>query len=500
MGRPTPSFPGAGTATAVETHISVVTFVGDRVYKLKKPVDLGFLDFSTRDAREAACHREVELNRRLAPDVYLGVADVSVDGEVCDHLVVMRRMPDDRRLSTLVAAGDPSAADVMEDLAGLLVEFHRTAERSAEIARAARTPMVRTNWEESFHQLEPFVAEVLDEPTCRRVQTLVRRYLDGRDPLFDGRADAGRSCDGHGDLQAADIFCLDDGPRVLDCIEFADHYRHGDVIADVAFLVMDLERLGSRALAATFLDRYRQLAREECPESLVHHYIAYRAHVRAKVSCLRSAQMAGDDPDRLRVIAEATQLVDLALHHLEQADVRLVLVGGLPGTGKSTLARHLGERFGWTVIRSDEVRKELAGLALDVDATSAYEEGLYAPEMTERVYGEMFARARTALENGESIVLDASWVDAGSRQLARRLARDAVTEVVELQCQAPESITDARLVRRRRKGLDPSDATPGTARRMADIVGAWPEASVIDTTGSAEASLAQAMETMQPPG
>src|SRR5207248_5092618 len=160
--------------------------------------------------------------------------------------------------------------------------------------------------------------------------------------------------DGHGDLQAEDIFCLDDGPRILDCIEFDDRLRHVDVLADVAFLAMDLERLGAPEAAATFLARYREFARESYPPSLAHHYIAARAHVRCKVACLRHRQ--GDDGG-----ADAARgLLDLTARHLEAARVRLVLVGGLPGTGKSTVAAALADATGWVVLRSDEVRKDVA--------------------------------------------------------------------------------------------------------------------------------------------
>ncbi len=348
--------PPAGVA---ETHSAVVVFVGDRAYKVKKPVDLGFLDFRDLAARAAACRREVELNRRLAPDVYLGVADVvGPDGEVCDHLVVMRRMPADRRLSTLVTVG-ADVDDGLWHLAHLVAAFHETAERSEATARAASRDALATRWADNTAGLLEHGPGVVGLDEVLEVDALAARYLAGRGPLFERRIAAGRAVDGHGDLLADDIFLLEDGPRVLDCIEFDDHLRFGDALADVAFLAMDLERLGRPDLADRFLRAYGEHAGDAWPATLAHHHIAYRAQVRAKVAAIRAVQGKRD------AVTEARSLLRLARRHLAAGASRLVLVGGLPGAGKSTLATGLADALGAAVVRSDELRKELAGLAPD---------------------------------------------------------------------------------------------------------------------------------------
>ncbi|MDZ7732640.1 MAG: AAA family ATPase [Acidimicrobiia bacterium] len=469
--------------------------MGDRVYKLKKPVDLGFLDFTTREARERICHREVELNRRLAPDVYLGVLDVVSDGEPCDHLVVMRRMPADRRLSTLVVDGDPRGAEWIHGLARLLADFHARAERSPVIDRSASADAVRRNWDDNLAAMVPFEGAGLDEDLSRRVATLVHRYLDGRGPLFEQRIATGQVCDGHGDLQAADIFCLEDGPRVLDCIEFSDELRHGDVMADLGFLAMDLERLGAPELADQLVEEYDEFAAEVCPSSLLHHYVAYRAHVRCKVNCLRSSQMESTARDE--VLRAASDLLELAAAHLERARVRLVLVGGLPGTGKTTVAEGLAERSGWTVLRSDVIRKELAGLPPDAPADAAYGEGIYGPETTDRVYQELRDRARVALGLGESVILDASWSNEGERVRARELAEACVADVAELVCRVPAETAAARIRERRARGRDASDATTEVAERMAATADDWPEAAVVDTGATPDEAVDAAWEELR---
>jgi hypothetical protein len=473
-------------AAIAETHISVLVSVGDRVYKLKKPVSLGFLDFSTREARERACHREVELNRRLAPDVYLGVADVlGPDGAPCDHLVVMRRMPAERRLAALVRAGEP-VEDVLTAIARRVAVFHAGEATSAEIASAGQREAVEANWNANFAQLAPFAGPVLDPETCARVETLVAQYLAGRGRLFERRIALGAVRDGHGDLQAEDIFCLDDGPRILDCIEFDDRLRHGDVLADVAFLAMDLERLGAPAAAGWFLARYREFAGETYPDSLAHHYIAYRAHVRAKVACLRHGQ--GD----LDAAVAARSLLDLTVRHLTDGRVRLVIVGGLPGTGKSTLAARLADATGWSVLRSDEVRKDIARLGHTTPAPAAPGEGLYRPELTDAAYTALLERARTALELGECVILDASWSDRRHRDAAAEIARATASDFTALECRAPTHVAEERIRRRLARGHDASDATPEVAAAMAARFDPWPEAKAVDTAAPVDSAVSQA--------
>jgi len=480
----------APPAALAETHISVLVSIGDRVFKLKKPVTMGFLDFSTLEARRAACNREVELNRRFAPDVYLGVADVmGPDGRVCDHLVVMRRMPAERRLATLVTEGR-FIDDHLRHIAHVVATFHASAPTSVAIAEAASPDVVRGNWDASFEQLRRFVGPVLDGTSCARVEQLVHRYLDGRQPLFRRRMAERRVRDGHGDLQAEDIFCLDDGPRILDCIEFDDRLRHCDVLADVAFLAMDLERLGSPEGARRFLDLYRELSAETYPQTLAHHYVAYRAHVRAKVACLRHGQGDAD------AAAAAISLLELALRHLERGRVVIVLVGGLPGTGKSTLAAGIADAKGWSVLRSDEVRKDVAGLGHAERVESAFGEGIYRPELTEATYRTLLERARRAVSLGEPVVLDASWTDARWREAAADLARETTCDFVELRCVAPAALAATRMARRARVGEDASDATPAVAATMASITDPSPSAVGIDTTGSSQRSLEQALAVL----
>lgn len=372
----------------IESHISWLLFTQDRVLKVKKPVTFGFLDLSTVEARFEACRREVELNRRLAPDVYEGVGTFTYPDGRQEPVVVMRRLPSDRRLSALIQSDDPGVGAHLERIARRLAAFHAGAARNRAIDAACTVGAVTRLWTNNMAELRTVAASVLEPDDLDRIDHLAQRYLSGRSELFGNRIRSGHAVDGHGDLLADDIFCLEDGPRLLDCLEFDASLRYLDTLSDAASLAMDLERLGRPDLSAAFLDWYRQASVDAWPASLAHFYIAYRAMVRAKVACLRATTGDHDAP------YEARRLTALAFAHVSAATIRLVLVGGLPGTGKSTLAGGLSATTGWPLLRSDVLRKELAGLSPSESATAAFQAGMYGAEATASVYAELLSRPR----------------------------------------------------------------------------------------------------------
>jgi aminoglycoside phosphotransferase family enzyme/predicted kinase len=459
-------------AEIVETHVSTIVVDGELVHKRKKPVHFAFVDLSTPERREQMCHREVELNRRFCSDVYLGVEDVVDDaGRVVDHAVLMRRMPADRRLATLVVE-DPDVSTCVRAVAHSVAACHAGAATNEQISAVATPSALHELWQGNLDEIAPFVPDPLDPSLVAEVGRLAHRYLDGRTALLSDRIATGRIVDGHGDLLADDIYCLPDGPRILDGLEFDDRLRWGDVLYDVGFLAMDLERLGRPDLAAAFLRWYREFSAETHPPSLEHHYVAYRALVRAKISCLKGRP---DDAD------EARRYLAQCVRHLGTARIQLVVVGGLPGTGKTTVAAGLGERLGWPVLRSDEIRKQLAGLDPLSRAAAAYGEGLYAPAVSEATYTALFAQARTLLARGESVVVDASFSRAGWREATAALAAECRADLTELCCVLPPEEATARVRRRAASGRDASDATPSVATAMATAFEPWPGALTVST-------------------
>lgn len=484
---------GGPWADLHETHSGVVLLMGQRALKFKKPVDLGFLDFTTVGRRREACQREVDLNRRLSPDVYLGVGDLVGPDGVLDHVVLMRRMPDQRRLSTLLRSGvnvDMELREVARELAA----FHSRADRSDAISRDVTAESLAALWQTSFAQMASYAADVVPASVEADVECLVHRYLAGRRELFDHRS-VTSVLDGHGDLLAEDIFCLQDGPRILDCLEFDDRLRHVDQVDDAAFLAMDLEHLGAPALAGRFLDWYAEFSGDNAPTSLVEHYLAYRAFVRAKVACVRHEQGVS------AAASEARRFATTALAHLQRGAVKLVVIGGAPGTGKSTVAAGVADRLGMTLLSSDRVRKELAHGAPTESAVVDLGQGIYTLEWTRQVYAELMRRASMLLRLGESVVVDATWASDERRELAREVADSCTADLVQLRCDVAAEIADSRLGARPAMSAAGtiSNATPAVAAGIRGAFEPWEAARVVDTSGDLAQCLDQAVDLVRPP-
>ncbi|EFV92986.1 gluconate kinase [Dietzia cinnamea P4] len=477
--------PPPGPPVVVETHSALIFLWGDEAHKVRKPVDLGFLDNTTVGARGEQSRREVELNSRLAPDVYRGVLEVrGPDGEVVDHVVWMRRLPARRSLASLVrlraesglGGGDTDIVVGVTEVARQIARLHAAGPRSEEIDAAGTPAAVAGLWARSLEHLRRLdvgrdAPEIVDD-----IESLATDYLRGRGPLLESRVADGRIVDGHGDLLAADVYLLDDGPRVIDCLEFDDLLRYGDAVLDIGFLAMDLDASGARDLAVVLLGAYREASGDDAPPSLVHHYIGYRALVRSKVTAIRAEQAADGDGGR-RDARRALELADLAVDSLLRARVRLVLVGGVSGSGKSTLAAPLAEALGAELLRSDVVRSNV------VRAQAARGRDRYSEEAVGAVYAEMLDRAAASLALGRSVVLDATWLEPRRRAEAETVAADAHAELVEISCTAPRDELVRRITDRARAGSDPSEATIEVLDAQLARPAAWPEAIEVDTVG-----------------
>src|SRR6478752_3475237 len=295
-----------------------------------------------------------------------------------------------------------------------MAAFHASADRSSSISAEGTGDAIERRWSASFEQVASLTKGSQDVEQLNEIRHEVYQFLTGRGQLFAQRVTAGRIVDGHGDLICDDIFCLDDGPRILDCLEFDDRLRYIDVLDDIAFLAMDLETLGAPRLAHLLLDRYADFSGDPAPPSLQHHYIAYRAFVRVKVNCLRHAQ--GD----WSAAADARAYADIAIRHLRVGAVRMILVGGLPGAGKSTVAGLVADRLGAVLLSTDRLRKEMSGRAPQMRSAERYQRGLYDREHTERTYAELLDRAARLVCHGETVVLDGSWTSERLRSQAAR--------------------------------------------------------------------------------
>ena len=360
------------------THISVVFLAGSVVYKIKKPVDLGFLDFSSLASRHHFCQEEVRLNRRLAPGVYRGVVPVTRrgtglalegTGEPLEWAVKMERLPDEATLEERLAHG-AVGEEIVADLAGRIAAFHRQAERGERIAACGRFDVVAANARENFTQSGSQIGLAISRPVFERLQALTEETLARERALIESRAARGVPCDTHGDLRLDHVYLLEDRPPpgdvvVIDCIEFNEQFRYADPVADMAFLLMGFKHARRHDLARVFAATYFRASGDDEGRALVPLYTAYRAAVRGKVDGVKASESEVPAAERQAALVKARGHWLLGLGELERPARRpgMVLVSGLPGSGKSTLAAQLAEHAGFVVIRSDVVRKELASAA-----------------------------------------------------------------------------------------------------------------------------------------
>lgn len=436
------------------THISVVFLVGPYAYKVKKPLDLGFLDFTTLEKREHFCHEEVRLNRPRAPSVYLGVVPITADGdrlriegrgEVVEYAVKMERLSPEGTLRRYLARREVTP-ELITRVARRIAELHGEADSGPEIARFGAFEVVSGNALENFDQSESHVGETVSQEVFQRLRALTEAELEKHQPLIVRRAKNDVPRDTHGDLHLDHIYVQQSEapPRdllIVDCIEFNDRLRYSDPVADMGFLHMDLLFHGRRDLAEIFADAYFESAGDPEGRSLLPLYAAYRAAVRGKVEGMGFFQESVSQEVREgeRRKARAHWLVGLAALEPPFRRPCLVLVGGLPGTGKSTLARDLGSSA------------ELVSLSAAADL----EDSFHSPDWTDQTYRECLRRARELLFRGERVVVDATFRDEAHRLDFVRLSEEMSVPLVILECAADRD--QVRKWMQERKG-DSSDA------------------------------------------
>ncbi len=447
-----------------ETHASTV-FLGEHdVYKVKKAIDFGFLDFRTSAQRKVACEAEVTLNRRLAPDVYLGVVPVVCrtdgvfafggEGTQVDWAVHMRRLPDAIRADNLLAAGrlEPATVDAIADR---IAAFHAEAPAGESIRAYGAPDAIARNVRENFAQTRARIGTYLRPDEAAEIERWQLDFLQDRAARFEARMRAGRIRDGHGDLRLEHVYVGPSGElTVLDCIEFNERFRYADVTSDLAFLAMDLAWHARVDLAERLLARYALVTGDYDSYSVVDFYASYRAYVRGKVATMLAADAGAGDEARRVAAREARRyfLLALAAHRRALLPPILVCVGGVIASGKSTIAAALGAELGAPVVEADRTRKEMLGVEARTRLDDAPWTGAYDLDLTRRVYAEVRRRAEVVLESGRPVVIDASFRSAAERAAVRRLARERGISVRFVECAAAPSLCRARLARREAEG------------------------------------------------
>lgn len=445
-----------------ETHISLVFLTGKYVYKIKKPVDFGFLDFTTLEKRKLFCQREITLNRRLTNNVYLDLLKITrkdselllglnYSSEIEEYVIKMRQLSDEDTLLSLLKQNAIND-DKIERLAQRLATFYLGAEQNSQIEQFGSIETITTNTEENFSQTESFVPVIIPEQEFQFIRTATRDFIKKHEPLFIRRIADGWIRDCHGDLRCEHIYFEPDSIQVIDCIEFNDRFRYSDVGTDLAFLLMDLDFQGYGGVGQKLLEHYVRASGDPDVFFLLDFYKCYRAYVRLKVSCF---QMTGDGVSKEQyehLMKEAKKFLNLASYYAEIfRKPTLWLICGLPASGKSTLAGEMASRASIPLFDSDKVRKELFGIKPDQRVDEDFGKGIYNPEASERTYARLKELGLRELEKGNSVILDATYGHRESRKALADIAERNQANFVIVHCSASLDTIRKRLLKRESK-------------------------------------------------
>jgi len=497
-----------GEVKVIQTQMSVVFLAGEFVYKVKKPVNLGYVDYTQLERRKYYCEREVALNRRLCSETYLGVVPITADGDrfvlegtgtPVEYAVKMRRLPDDQLLDSLLRKNQVTPA-MMAQVATRVADFHKNADTNAEIAQFGRLEAVTRNIEENFAQTEKYIGRAIPPHQFQAIRDFSRRFLQDNEGLFTQRVEQGRIRDCHGDLHAQHI-CFYHGLSIFDCIEFNERFRYGDAAAEVAFLTMDLEHSGRADLARMFVATYVAESGDNDLYRLLSFYKCYRAYVRGKVNCFKLDDPYVTEDDRHAALFTAQGYFDLAATYARPKPILITMVG-FTGCGKTTLALDLAGRLGAIYISSDITRKVLANIPLTDHRHQEPGDGIYSAEFTRRTYDTLFQEASGALAAGFPVILDAAFLKANERATAQQIAAQAGADYIVLECRADPETVRTRLEARRGQNIV-SDGHWGIYLKQQewfeppDTCEPW---LVVDTTQSIEHSVRQILEKIASPG
>jgi len=454
------------TVELIKTHISLVFIAGDFVYKVKKPVSFGFLDFSTLAKRKFYCEEELRLNRRLAADFYLDVAAIYEDSEgnltltpnhhIVEYSVLMKKLPEDRMLKSLLAEG--RAPDRMfEDLGKKIADFHARAETNRRISQNGLPETISKNHEENFSEMAGYVDVTIPADQYEFIKNYDESFIAREQGLLKKRAADGKIKECHGDLHLEHI-CITDNIAVFDCIEFNERFRCVDTAAEVAFLAMDMDLNGYTEKGNIFINSYIRHSGDSDVLSLLDFYRCYYAFVRGKVASLRLAQREEVVAKRLDIMEESEKYFNLAYGYAAKLNKPVLLMtAGLTGTGKSYLARKLAFIMNAEVIRTDVLRKELLSMEPTQRHLDDFGKGIYSDDMTDRIYNKAFDIAAALIKNNKAVIIDASFKKRAHREGAVALAASLGVDYYVIECVCPEEMVKERLLKRMREGADASD-------------------------------------------
>jgi aminoglycoside phosphotransferase family enzyme/predicted kinase len=454
------------TIELLETHISWVLLAGDYDYKIKKPVSLGFVDFSTLAARRACCEEELRVNRRTAPMLYLDVVPITgnadapvMDGEgpAIEYAVRMRRFAQEALLDRMARQCTLLPAHV-DSLARTVAEFHGTVARAAPEGAFGTPAEILDEVRGNFVQFAAFGSDEKARALCDELRAWTGSGFASLEEAFACRKREGFVRECHGDLHLGNVTLVDGEPVLFDAIEFNQALRWIDVMSDIAFALMDLHRHGLPGLAHRLLDAYLCATGDYAGLRVLRFYLVYRAMVRAKVACIRLWQPGVAAADRDAAAREVRAHLDLAQRLSRRGSPALIAMHGLSGSGKTTASQYLLEALGAIRVRSDVERKRLHGLAAQSRTNSPPGDGLYTPEADRLTFARLAQLADECLAAGYPVIVDATFLARKWREFFRDFARERGAPFVLVACAAPKAVLRARLESRRRENVDASEA------------------------------------------
>ncbi|OGA22985.1 MAG: hypothetical protein A3I02_16525 [Betaproteobacteria bacterium RIFCSPLOWO2_02_FULL_67_26] len=455
-----------GRVQLIETHISWVVLTGTYAYKIKKPVNLGFVDFTTLGLRRYYCEEELRLNRRLAPDLYLEVVEIrgtpdapriNGTGPLLDCAVKMREFPQDALAARLIEHGRFGALEI-DALARRIAQFHSAAPAAKSDARLGSAAAVLAPALDNFNEMQPLLVQARDKAALLALEQWTRHEFEARRFAIEARRQQGCVRECHGDLHLGNIAVIGGAPVPFDCIEFSDAFRWIDVMSEVAFLFMDLVDREHPELAWRFLNRYLEQSGDYGGLEVFRFYLVYRALVRAKIHLLRSQQTNQLVSARSRLKLAFNGYVRLAESLSHPPAPALYIAHGVSGSGKTTATDELVEQVGAVRVRSDIERKRLHGLDPLARSDSGVGTGLYTPQATAATYARLAQLAQTILTQGYSVVVDAAFLKQAEREPFRAFAERSRMPFTILAFEAPERVLRQRVAQRAARGGDASEA------------------------------------------
>ena len=463
-----PEFYGSDvkSVSIIQTHISFVALTGKYAYKVKKPVNFGFLDFSTLEKRKYFCQEEMKLNRRLCPNIYLEVLPITIkgntlelngDGKIVDYALKMREFSQEEIMTNLIKKGKIHEGTI-DEICHILVDFYNSGKQSEEIDNFGSSKAIKQNIKENFEQTQSVVDLTIPKDVYTYIKAASNKFFEVNKAIFEKRIKEKHIHDCHGDLHSGNIVVSDNNIYIFDCIEFNKRFRYCDVASDIGFLAMDLDYLNHPYLSSYLIDKYVDKSHDKGIFDVLNFYKSYRAYVRGKVLGFKLSGQNISKKERKNTIETAKKYFDLSQYYtslfyldLKNKKPLLFIVGGLSGTGKSTISLKISVDYHAQYINTDIIRKELAGIDKFEKHHDEINTGLYSPEKIDHTYEKVMEKAEYLLKKGENVVLDATFQKKSYRDMARKIAEENNAISVLIQCTCPENIVKKWLGERQRK-------------------------------------------------